>query len=62
MNAKDAKVIEDYCCMMDYVDRIGYIKQLMENCENSSIEWLRPLSDIGVPCVRLRAKNKLVIE
>ena len=62
MNTKDDKVIEDYCCMMDCVDRIDYIKQLMENCENGSIEWLRPLSDIGVPCVSLRAKNKSVIE
>lgn len=53
MNTKDAKVIEDYCCMMDCVDKIEYIKQLMENCENFSMEWVRPLSDIGVPCVRL---------
>lgn len=53
MNTKDAKVIEDYCCMMDCVDRIDYIKQLMENCKNFSMEWVRPLSEIGIPCVRL---------
>ena len=53
MNTKDAKAIEDYCCMMDCVDRIDYIKQLMENCKNFSMEWARPLSEIGIPCVRL---------
>lgn len=59
---KDSIIIEDYCCMMNCIDKIDFIKQLIDSEKDGSMKLLRPLSEIGVPCYRLRCEHALVIE
>jgi len=59
---KDSIVIEDYCCMMNCIDKIDFIKQLIDSEEDGSTKLLRHLSEIGVPCYKLRCECKSVIE